>query len=420
MYQIDEWEFDVTVSKIQESEVKVQKKVIESIGELEQYESWDDEEENDFGLEEVVFKPCEIFDFPSNILYKGEGYHFEKCEMPMEEILLDGYPEEQEWMFQKLKITKPDNSADYPKAIAACYRQSPEIFLDIFTAKDLKFLHWLYKKDYRGFLKNGHVPGAAFHFQLLGLIRISFESIYFIEIVEEIYDLEAAVTREISKREIDKECEIEQIFRSLLRLYCVVEKDSFRKLVSDCNQSLVDETYFMESLVEKGLLWHRLICYMDENGNDCYSWYEDEVLIKKILVNRKKYHVNTYKTFEREYCIALSREYIPTIALCASLVCKLIIIIDDPHLANFLVATIEDIARSGCDEEEFLYYAVDLLSEYDISVTKAIRNTLIKVHDSYPSGGLKGHTWKEYKQNHLDGFPQISMFDINPFGKEEY
>ena len=41
----DEWEFDVTVSKIQESAVKVQNIVIESVGELEQYASWDDEED---------------------------------------------------------------------------------------------------------------------------------------------------------------------------------------------------------------------------------------------------------------------------------------------------------------------------------------------------------------------------------------
>ena len=51
-----------------------------------------------------------------------------------------------------------------------------------------------------------------------------------------------------------------------------------------------------------------------------------------------------------------------------------------------MMKKIEDIARSGCDDEEFMYDAVKLLSEYEITVTKAIKNSLIKLHDSDPSG----------------------------------
>lgn len=61
----DEWEFDVLVSKITEVDKKISSQVIESQGQLEQYEDWDDEDEDwedEYDLLEDLPEDCDVVD----------------------------------------------------------------------------------------------------------------------------------------------------------------------------------------------------------------------------------------------------------------------------------------------------------------------------------------------------------------------
>ncbi|MDD3305964.1 MAG: plasmid pRiA4b ORF-3 family protein [Acetobacterium sp.] len=434
----DEWEFNVAVSKIIESETKVNKKIIESQGELEQYEYWDEEDDDessfyennsstekvagkigditgiiDFGLEEDLLQLGKISGLKTEILYQDDLYQVEKCELTMEEVLQQTESKKLERLCAALTLKVSEEQQQNAKALANHYGQKPENFLGILTAEDIEFLHRLLKKDYRGLMKGYYVSSPAWHLQALGLIRISAEEIFYFEIVEDIDALKAAVEHQMQERELEKECQVEQIFRALLRLYAVIEKEDFRYLVSDCAQWEVDEVYFEQFLVKQNLFWERLFCYKDKAGNHYYSWYEEKEISQQVLDNRQKYKVSRYEKFDQKYCIGLIRDRTETTIWCKRLVRELKPYAWGLTLADCIVEDIEDFVRIGCDEDEFLDKALDFLREFEISWTQKIRETLKKVHNTYPSGGLKGHNWYDNSRN--DGSSQISMFGDLPF-----
>lgn len=416
----DEWEFNVAVSKVTELETKVQKKVIESQGELTQYDYGDKDDSGppyllDFGVLEEKLVLRNNFTLPQNVLYQGDCYRIGKCEINMEAVLFDADPEMQVRLFQAVGLKQPDDPKYYATALADYYRQASAAFLEILTSEDIVFLDWLFKKDYRGFLRNNYLPASVFHLQALGLMRVSVEDIYYIEIVEEIEALEAAVENMMQVREIEKESEIEQITMALIRLYAVVEKETLRQLVSDSVKFEIDEVLFEESLIRKNLFWQRIVLYQDADQNEYYTCYIEEESIREVLENRQKYHISDYKQFDCDYCIRLTRENAATTVWCERLARDLLRSVGDFYVAHTIVEDIESLVRIGCDDEEFLDLALQLFCKLEISRTKKLIDTLRKLHESYPSGGLKGYTWKELNQTLVnvvsdDGSFQLSMF----------
>lgn len=427
----DEWQFNVAVSKIAETETGIKHKVIDSQGELEQYGCWDEEDydespfaeektvpENvdlmigdqivhiDFGLEEDILQLGKMTG-KTVILYQSDFYRVEKCESDMVGILCHVEDEDLECLLEALNIEKPDDQ-QYAKALASHYRENPQRVLEILTAEDILFLHQLLNKDYRGFMRGHTVNSSAWHLQALGLMQISAEEIFYFEIAEDLYVLADPVEKIIKNQGLAKECEAEQIFRALLSLYIVVERDCFRQLVSEVVQWEVKEDFFEEFLVKKNLLWHRLFCYQDNAGNDYYTCCMEETM-QQVLENRQKYKVKHYKKFDREYCLGLIQNGEQTTTWCKRLAREFRAYVWNDAFAERIVADIEDFVRIGCDEDEFLDRSLGFLRELKINETQKIRGILRKLHATYPSGGLKGHNWHDNSRN--DGSSQLSMFD---------
>ncbi|MGE4509377.1 MAG: hypothetical protein AB7D16_12220 [Eubacteriaceae bacterium] len=443
----DEWEFDVLVSKITEVDKKISSQVIESQGQLEQYEDWDDEDEDwedEYDLLEDLPEDCDVVDLlremiepripegdedlaadisvwldglqsflnmpvDTNALYQADFYQVERSELSQEELLAQDDSEKLALLLDAMNIQRPEDQGFYAKALMKQFRCQPDSIFDLLMAEDILFLQELLNKDYHGFMIGLEIRNPVWHLHALGLLNIGIEDICFFELTDELDALAEALAR--IDRDLEKECELEQISQALINLYQVIESNRFRQMVSDLVDWEVTDDYFENFVIRKLSFWNQDFYQQDQAGNSYFTCCSAETMAE-VLANREKYKVRDYKKFDPQYCLELIRDGKEVSIWCTRLKRELKPKVGDIFEIEEIVSDLEDLLRIGGDQEVFLNQVMEKFDEMNISMTQKLMDTLRKMYENYPSGGLKGHNWHDNSRD--NGSDQLSMFGDQP------
>lgn len=407
----DEWLFNITVNKIEQSDIISMTYVKEQKGEIIQYPVWEDEEWDDDDDED--------WDDDDNEEYEDdmdEQIMFIKSNKRMSELLTDRKPSELKITMKRLdikipKVTKKASNR-YAQEIVSFLISNKERLIDLLTPSAAYLM--LYMADDNNTIVPYELaePLSLEVLLNIGLLDISddYDSPT-IETTKELYEFAEFFSDPERIDVINKSRLWQEIILALVNLYGVAKLEFLHQILC---YYLMDEVEFdmLEKRVFMPLVaWRGMDVFVDENRIIATSFSEEET--ERILSRRNDYDVADYKRFEpEELSMIFSEGMIDIVPSLEELAEYLVLDKElDPMDVAVLITELSALCVLGTDENIIIDFFKETLKDFSLRLTKKVKNMISNVILEHPCSLLKGYSWNEYYNRNKVVDNQISLFD---------
>lgn len=420
----DDWMFDVTLVKMEDTEKKARTRQLEGKGKLEQYPDYDGEYEED-GWEEE--DPDEDFAeeaeeeadednilrdlFPMddwdeeddlNIMSPVEVLPTNKT---MEKLLRQKDKEDLEALMGRMGIELPPvprgkrKAPVYAAAMAAELNKDMGRLFGLLTGESMKLLIQLTEgkkvtlADCLGMLGELDIYFACGLADLEefdeGVIRLTPEALKCAKI--------CAGTEK--RQEIEIIVKMESSMKRFLNLYGVMEADRLLALLDSYTGVSMETEEFYEKVLVPNACWDNVTVLKGMEDEIIYVSVLEEEETEWVLARREEFvEIEDYREFTAEERKALEQGGI--LSLIPSMKELMDYFLDvkemEEEVCMLLVSELMHEALLGVDIEDFIAECGELLKENDVRMTRRLRGMVDAVLEECPSAVLKGYSVKEY------------------------
>lgn len=403
----DNWLFDITVKKIEQSDILTMTFVKEQKGEISQYPDWEDEEWED-----------EYEEFYENSGMQNK-YVFMNSGMSMNEFLAKNKPSELKSIMKILGIKVPKvvkkASKTYAEEIVKFLTSNKEKLIDLLTPSAAYYL--LCMAD----------DNATFTPELMellsldvlinvGLVQISDEYESFtIEIADELYEFAEFFSNSEIVEMINKSHEWQKIISALMNIYGVADLEFLHQSLCNYLKDKIDYKILEKKVFMPMVSWGG----MDVFKNECISIATlfSKEQTEHILTDRNNFDVYDYKNFkDKELSAVISNGLIDLVPSLNDLTKYFVFEKElNSSATSILISELSGACLIGVQQDTILEMFEESLEDYSLKLTKKVKNMILKVVQEHPCSLLMGFSWSEYNKmgkkidNQID--TQINLFD---------
>ncbi|MDD4781216.1 MAG: hypothetical protein PHT02_11545 [Tissierellia bacterium] len=399
----DEWLFDITVKKIEQSDILSLTFVKEQNGKLFQYPDWEDDYE-EFSEDSVLENKYDFID-------SGKS---------MAELLAKNKPSELKSIMRELGIKIPKvlkrASFTYATEIVKFLFSNKEKLLDLLTPSAA--YHILYIADDNN---NTITPELMEILSLevlinMGLLEISDEYESFkIEIADELYEFADFFRVPELMEMINISYEWQKIISVLMNLYGVVDLEFLHKSLCNYLKNEIQYETLEKRVFMPMVAWGGMNVFNNEYVSIATLFSKEQTEL--ILTNRNNFDIYDYKKFKDEELSAIISDGI--ISLMPSLEDLTGYFIFEkeisPNAATLLISELSLNCLLGVNQEIILEMYKEVLDDYSLKLTKKLKNIIIKVIQEHPCSLLMGYSWNEYNNRDKLIDNQINLFDNDSY-----
>lgn len=422
----DDWMFDVTLVKMEDTEKKARTRQLEGKGVLEQYpdyeeeddwdeeDGWEDEPDGDFEGE------SEDMPFEDNILrdfFLGEDWDEEDdldimspvevlpTNKTMEKLLKQKDKEELEALMGRMGIALPPvpkgkrKGPVFASALAEALNKDMEPLLRILTGESMEFLVQLTEgkkvtlADCLGMLGELDVYFAC------GLADLEEFDEGVIRLTPEAGKCAEICAQKDRRQQIEVIVKLESAMKRFLNLYGVMEADKFLPLLNSYTGCTMKMEEFYDRVLVPNAYWDNITVLKMEDDESIYVSILEKEDVEWVLSQRTEFEeIKDYKEFTAEERKEIERGGI--ISLIPSMKELMDYLLDVKEVEEeecmFLVSELMREGMLGVDIEDFIAECGDILKDNDIRMTHRFREMVEAVLEECPSAVLKGYSIKEY------------------------
>ncbi|MFA6941484.1 MAG: hypothetical protein WCQ54_11005 [Clostridiaceae bacterium] len=404
----DDWMFDITVKKVQQSEVRTITFVTEENGELKQYPDWEDESFEEDGDNENYEEDYGIHD----------GLTIQESNHTMMELLSRRDKSDLGMLMKALNIKmlnrKKGLSYAYAKEIVMELTTHKEKMLTLLTPAAVKMLLRIAEEDRESVLSNMERLHSIIILQFCGLLEMDKDFDHFkISITKEAKEFAAFIKCNNYIKELEINYQLDISVTAMMNIYGVIDTSQLLLLLCNYLNINVDLETLRRNVLNQKAMWNEMQMFTMNNGNLAISSIFHEQETDYIITNREKYKVNRYKELDKEEILAVTSG--DQMMLVPSLHCLSVHLLADkkmdPEEYFMLSANISKVCLLGMEKNSILEMCEEVLEENHIKFTKKIRKIVSDIADQYPCALLKGYSFDEYNKAGGLKCRQLSFLD---------
>lgn len=405
----DEWLFDITVKKIEQSDILTLTHIKEQSGEIFQYPAWDDEE-NEYEEGEAEYEEFSKESEAEN------RFIFMDTDSSMVELLSENKPSDLKAIMRTLgiKFSKASKSASkgYANKIANFLSSNKEKLLDLLTPSAVILLYSIaFSDDDTAFEKQMETLSLDILIDL-GLVEISNEYESFtIDVTRELYEFADYFKDSGKIDKIKQNYEWQKIFIALINLYGVAELKFLHESLCRYLKTQIDLETFKKSVVKPMAFWSE-INFIETEVNSIVTIYAEEIT-ENILTDRNNYDVLDYKKYDDEKLSGVISKGITHVLPDFKDITEYILVEKQisPKEAVIFFVEFSATCLMGKDSDSILEMCEEWLGEHSLKLTKKLKDIILRIIKKHPCTLLMGFSWDEYNNKDTISQNQISLFD---------
>lgn len=408
----DEWMFDITVKKIEQSDILTLTYIKEQKGEISQYPDWEDEDweedwedENEDFLEESHNK--------DEIVLIDSSYS-------MTELLSENKPSELKTIMKVLgmKVPKASKRASevYAAEIVRFLSSNKQKLLDILTPGAAYLLYCIVNSDVDEILTNNMEILSMDILIDLGLVNFLDEyDSHAIEVTKDLYKFGDFFKDSERFNRIKRNYEWQKIFISLINIYGVAELEFFYETLCKYLKTEIEFKEFEKNVVMPMALWNEVNVY-ETDFNSIATLFSNEIT-EHILIDRNNFDVLDYKRYGNEELFAAIAEGVSSIVPNFDVLVEYLVVDKKINTGTLGIFLTEFSVRClmGEDSDLVIEWCNEWLDDNSLKLTKKLKDILLKIIQQHPCAVLMGYSRDEYNNRNNLKDNQISLFDDLPF-----
>lgn len=421
----DDWMFDVTLVKMEDTEKKARTRQLEGKGVLEQYpayeeeDGWDEEDDWEDAPEDFA-EEAEDAPFEDNILrdfFLGEDWDEEDdldimspvevlpTNKTMEKLLKQKSKEELEALMGRMGIALPPVPKGkrkvpvYAAALAEELNKDMEPLLGLLTGESMEFLVRLTEgkkvtlADCLGMLGELDVYFAC------GLADLEDFDEGVIRLTPEAGKCAEICSQKDRRQQIEVIVKLESNMKRFLNMYGVMEAEKLLPLLNSYTGCSMEMEEFYDKVLVPNACWDNITVLKMEGDEIIYVSILEEEDAEWVLSQIAEFdEIKDYREFTTQERKALEQGGI--ISLIPSMKELMDYLLDVKEVEEeecmFLVSELLHEGMLGVDIENFIAECGDMLRDNDIRMTHRFREMVEAVLEECPSAVLKGYSMKEY------------------------
>lgn len=405
----DEWLFDITVKKIEQSDILSLTHVKEQSGRIEQYPAWDEEEWED---EYEDFLDNNVSEHRINILDSN---------FSMIELLSKNNPSELKTIMKKLGIKVPKVSKGASKAYATdivkYLYNNKERLLELMTPNAANLLLCIAAKDNEAIMMEIMKTLCLDILINLGLLDINEEQeVHSIELTKELYMFADFFSEPKRMDTIKQSNEWQKVIIALINLYGVVDLNFLHHELCDYFNTKMDLKNLEKTVIEPLVFWGEMDVLEDESIKIATLFNESQT--KYILLDRNNFDVYNYKKFDYKEISNVISEGIASLVPSSNDLMRYLILDKglDPNIVAMFMAELSISCLISEDRDIILQRFKEKLSDNSLKLTKKVKSIILEFIEQHPCSILMGYSWDEYNnRNEITTNNQLNLFDDIPF-----
>ncbi len=404
----DEWLFDITVKKIEQSDILSLTHVKEQAGVIEQYPNWDEEE-----WEEEYEEFMNGTDSENKIEILDSKFS-------MIDLLSNNKPSELKAIMKKLgiKVTKVSKGASkaYATEIVKYLSNNKERLLEVLTPSAAYLLLCIASKDNDVILLEIMKTLSLDILINFGLLEIGEENgVNSIEVTKEFNMFSSFFSERKRMETIKLSHECQKVIIALINLYGVVELEFLHQTLSEYLKRKINFEILEKTVIAPLVYWDELNVFEIEDIKIATLFNETQTNL--ILVDRNNFDVYNYKNFkDNEISVVISEGVAGLVSSSNDLIDYLVLEKGmDPSMAAIFIAELSISCLIAEDKDNILQDCEEKMNDYSIKLTKKVKNIILKIIQQHPCTLLMGYSWDEYNNRNEATDKQLNLFDDIPF-----
>ena len=401
----DEWMFDITVKKIEQSDIMSLTYVKEQNGEISQYPDWEDESEDENENEEFL-EGCHNED---EVAFIDSSYS-------MTELLSENKPSELKTIMKILGMKVPKVSKKASKVYAAeivrFLSSNKNKLLELLTPGAAYLLYNIANSDIDEVLSIQMEVLSMDILLNLGLVDYSDEhDLYTVEVTKDLYEFGDFFKDSERFNIIKRNYQWQKIFISLMNLYGVAELEFFHKILCGYLKTEIKFKEFEQTVVIPMLLWDE-VNVNDTDFKVITSLFSSEIT-EYILTDRNNFDILDYKRYSAEELSAVIAEGTPSMVPNFNFLIEYLAVDKGINLgtAGMFLTGFSVRCLMGDDNDAILDWCNKWLNDNSLKLTKKLKDILLKIIRQHPCAVLMGYSRDEYTNRDELKNNQISLFD---------
>lgn len=404
----DEWLFDITVKKIEQSDILSLTHVKEQSGSVEQYQVWDEEE-----WEEEYEDFLDSADLDNKIVILDSNNS-------MINLLSKSKPFELKSIMKKLgiKVSKVSKEASkaYATEIVKHLTNNKERLLELLTPSAANLLICVASKDNDDILMELTTTMCLDILMNLGLLEVSEEyEGNCIEVTKEFYMFANYFAEQKIIDKIKQSHEWQKAIVALINLYGVVDLEFLHKSVCDYFKMNISFDNLEKIVIEPLVFWGEMEVLEGESVKIATLF--DKTQTGFILMDRNNFDVFNYKKFDGEELSAVISEGIVSLVPSSNDLIDYLVLEKglSPGTVGMFMAELSHSCLLAEDKDTILQTCEEKLDDYSLKFTKKVESIILKFIKQHPCSILMGYSWDEYNNRNHTTNDQLNFFGDLPF-----